>query len=64
VFLTLFVASSLTLLAATEGLGFTATVLIVALVDVAVNLWAVRVWRELLVRLNAAEIARVRPAVV
>jgi hypothetical protein len=64
VLLTLFVASSLTLLVVTEGLGFTATVLVVALVDVAVNLWAVRVWRELLVRLNAAEVARVRPAVV
>ena len=54
----------LTLLVASEGLDRnTAAVLLIAVVDMTVNLWAVRVWRELLVRMNAAEGARVRPAV-
>lgn len=41
----------------------TAAVILVSAVYLAVNLWAVRVWRELLLRMYAADVARMRPAV-
>ena len=54
----------LTVLIASEGLDeMTAVVALVCVVYASVNLLAARAWRELLVRMNAAELAREGPAV-